>query len=97
MRDFILLMHDDATADTLPEAWPRYFADLRERGVFDGGSAIGAGATFRRQGDAAPVSMRIGGYIRVRAESLAAAADLLVGNPIYESGGTVEIRDLPRG
>ena len=97
MRDFILLMHDDTTADITPEAWPRYFADLRERGVFDGGSAIGAGATFRRQGEAAPVSTRLTGYIRVRAESLLAAEDMLAGNPIYESGGTVEIRELPRG
>jgi hypothetical protein len=33
----------------------------------------------------------------VNAENLAAAKSLLPGNPVYEAGGTVEIRELPRG
>ena len=36
------------------------------------------------------------GYIRVRAESLDQAKSLLAGNPLFEAGGTVEIRELPR-
>ncbi len=40
--------------------------------------------------------MKIGGYITVQAESLEDAMTLLVGNPVFEAGGTVEIRDLPR-
>jgi len=96
MRNFILLMHDDATTAVSPDMWPPYLASLRERRIFDGGSAIGAGETFRRNGEAAVASKHLGGYLRVRAESLGAVQELLAGNPVYECGGTVEIRELPR-
>jgi hypothetical protein len=96
MHDFILLMHDDATTAPSPEMWPAYFADLRERGIFDGGSAIGAGEAFRKQATPGPASDHLAGYIRVRAASLIEASDYLAGNPVFECGGTVEIRELPR-
>jgi hypothetical protein len=93
VKDFILLMNNDiaqAGGD-----WESYFKSLRARGIFDGGSAIGDGAAFRKNGGA-QISKTLGGYIRVRAESLEAAKDCLNGNPVYENGGTVEIRELPR-
>jgi hypothetical protein len=95
-RDFILLMHNDATNELRPEMWPVYFEALRVRGVFDGGSAIGPGETFRRAGIASAISEQLGGYIRVRARDMTAARELLAGNPVFECGGTVEIRELPR-
>jgi hypothetical protein len=36
------------------------------------------------------------GYLRVRAENADVARRFLVGNPVYEAVGTVEIRELPR-
>lgn len=96
MRDFIMLMHDDAPARPSPEQWTAYFAFLRSRNAFEGGSAIGPGETFRKQGVPAAPSSHLGGYIRVRAGTLGAARELLSGNPVFESGGTVEIRELPR-
>jgi hypothetical protein len=94
--DFILLMYNDTTTPLRPEMWPAYFEELRTRGVFDGGSAIGSGKTFRRDGAVRGSSDLLGGYIRVRAPDLAAACELLAGNPVFECGGTVEIRELPR-
>jgi len=32
----------------------------------------------------------------VTADSLEAAKSLLLGNPVFEAGGTIEIRELPR-
>lgn len=96
MRDFILLMHNDATAAPTREMWSSYFSLLQGRGVFEGGSSIGAGEAFRKQGSAGNASEHLTGYIRVRANSLADARDLLAGNPVFECGGTVEIRELPR-
>lgn len=96
MRDYILLMHNDATTALSPELWAPYLASLQARGIFDGGSAIGAGEAFRKQAIPGAVNDHLGGYLRVRAESLAAASDYLAGNPVYECGGTVEIRELPR-
>jgi hypothetical protein len=96
MRDFILLMHGDATDPASPDLWPSYLASLRDRGVFDGGSSIGSGETFRKQAIPGRPSDHLTGYIRVRAESLATAKEYLAGNPVFEGGGTVEIRELPR-
>jgi len=97
MTDFIFLMHNDAIADSPMSLWDDYFAFLREREAFEGGSAIGSGISFRKQGVPGNASDHLGGYIRVQAADLAAARALLTGNPVFESGGTVEIRELPRG
>lgn len=96
MPDYILLMHDDMTGREDPAAWELYFARLRASGAFEGGSAIGMGAAFRKSGVAAPLSP-VAGFIRISAPSLAAAQAILSGNPVYEAGGTIEIRELPEG
>ena len=49
MRDFILLMHNDVVEKPTSEMWSSYLASLRDRRMFEGGSSIGAGETFRRQ------------------------------------------------
>jgi hypothetical protein len=98
MTDFILFMHND-----IPEGqhrpdgeWEAYFAKLREAGAFQGGSSIGDGVCVAKASPVGPITGHISGYIRVRAESLQTARELVVGNPVYEAGGTVEIRELPR-
>jgi hypothetical protein len=96
MTEFLILMHDDASRDPDPASWGAYLDRLRELGVFDGGSGIGAGDSFRKGGRPAPVSVQITGYIRVRAEDLRDAQSLIQGNPVFEAGGTVEIRALPK-
>jgi hypothetical protein len=96
VKDYIVLMHNDATAPIDPALWPPYLAALRERGVLQGGSAIADGETLRKSGPPAPVSRHLGGYIRIIADSLDEARLSLIGNPVFESGGTVEVRELPR-
>ncbi|CAN5258316.1 hypothetical protein BH09PSE1_BH09PSE1_25690 [soil metagenome] len=96
MADFILLMHDDATSPERAADWDAWFAILRAKGAFQGGSAIGRGASFRKVGAPGEVSGHLNGFVRVTADSLAEAQALLAGNPVYEAGGTVEIRELPR-
>ena len=93
MADYIFLMHDDAVADN--EAWEPYIRDLKERGLFQGGSAIGGVLCTCKEGEARPVTAHLAGYIRVSAESIEQAKSLLTGNPQFEAGGTVEIRVLP--
>ena len=94
MADYLLLMHDDATTAT--QGWPEYFHKLREAGVFEGGSAIGGGMTARKDAKPAPLAAHLGGFIRITARDLDHAREFLAGNPVYEAGGTVEIRELPR-
>lgn len=101
MRDFIFLMHTDASEDVgqanLAEEWDGYLSRLRASGRFEGGSSVGDGACYRKSAQAPPVTDHIGGYIRISASDLHDAARLLEGNPVYEAGGTVEIRELPKG
>jgi hypothetical protein len=94
MTDYIFLMHDDAVADET--AWEPYLRGLRQSGLFQGGSAIGKGVSVRKSGEAAPITAELAGFIRVTADSLDQAKSLLTGNPVFEAGGTVEIRELPR-
>jgi hypothetical protein len=94
MAEYILLMHDDAFDDDT--AWEPYLRKLKQCGVFQGGSAIGDGICARKSGTPPGVTAHLTGYIRVNADSLEQAKSLLVGNPHFEAGGTVEIRELPR-
>ncbi|MBV8775995.1 MAG: hypothetical protein JO258_02255 [Alphaproteobacteria bacterium] len=94
MPDFIFLMHGDAP--TQANGWESYLNGLQVAGVFQGGSAIGDGVCCRKQGVPASMTASVVGFVRVIAIDLDHAKSLLVGNPVYEAGGTVEIRELPR-
>jgi hypothetical protein len=94
MADYIFLMHDDAAAEE--DGWEPYLKRLQQGGFFQGGSAIGEGVCARKRGAPASLTAHVSGYIRVSAESLDQAKSLLAGNPVFEAGGTVEIRELPR-
>jgi hypothetical protein len=96
MADFIFLMHDDAPGGAAHD-WDSYLTRLRETADFQGGSAIGQGCCERKAGQPPAPTAHITGFIRVAAEDMAHARALLSGNPVYEAGGTVEIRELPRG
>ena len=96
MPDFMLLMHDDVTADENPAAWDAYFTRLNRDGAFRGGSSIGPGTTVRREGEAGHLTAHLTGFIRIEADDLEHARQFVVGNPVFEAGGTVEIRALPR-
>ncbi len=97
MKDFILLMHADTLRPEREEAWEPYIGRLIEAGCFQGGSSIGQGQAFRKEGDAAPLTRQLAGYIKIQADSLEEASAALNGNPTYEAGGTVEIRELVQG
>lgn len=97
MKDFILLMHADTLRPECDEDWEPYIGRLMEAGRFQGGSSIGQGQAFRKEGDAAPLTRQLTGYIKIQADSLESARAALKGNPTYEAGGTVEIRELVEG
>jgi hypothetical protein len=99
MNDYILLMRSDAPEDAPPpsgEQWATYFGRLHALGVFEGGSAIGEGVCVVKSGEAPQITRHLSGYIRVRAESLRQATDFVAGNPVFEAGGTAEVREIPR-
>jgi hypothetical protein len=98
MNDYFLLMHDDVPQPPLPTTatWDNYLEKLKASGRFGGGSSIGSGACVSRSDQAKSLTTHLSGYIRIQAEDLDDARRLVDGNPVYEAGGTVEIRELPR-
>ena len=98
MNDYLFLMHDDAPdgQDGSADEWQAYFATLRAANAFQGGSAIGGGVCMSKASAPPVLTRHLSGYVRVQAVSLSAARELVAGNPVYEAGGTVEIRELPR-
>ena len=97
MNDYILFMHDDVPSHARTGAeWGAYFAKLRAAAAFEGGSAIGDGVCASKTGSPAGITRHLAGYIRIRAADLTHARELVNGNPVFEAGGTVEIRELPR-
>src|SRR5215510_5549276 len=94
VTDYIFFMHDDASDGE--NYWEPYLAKLKNGGSFEGGSAIGNGVCVRKSGVVPSLTTHLTGYIRVNANNLDHAKTTLAGNPHFESGGTVEIRELPR-
>lgn len=94
MADYIFLMHQDITEPSNDD-WEPYLAWLQQQGCFLGGSAIGAGVSVKKTGSPLPLNQQLTGFIRVEADNLEHAKKFLIGNPVYDAGGTVEIRELP--
>ena len=95
MADFFFLMHDDAIAEDA-SAWGAYLATLESAGALRAGSAIGDGLCVCKAGPAPAITTHLTGFLRIEARDLDHAKTMLTGNPVYEAGGTVEIRELPR-
>ena len=99
VNDYIFLMHGDVldreSAESA-ERWEACLGGLRAKGNFEGGSSIGPGARFEQGQAVVSADGNLTGFLRVRAVGLEEVAALLVGNPVYEAGGTVEIRELPK-
>jgi hypothetical protein len=97
MNDYILLMYDSAESAraSTDSDWDVYIKKLAEGGRFGGGSAIGKGWSASKAGGNGTVDSDLSGFIRVSAASLEEARNFLAGNPTYEGGGRVDIRELP--
>ncbi len=98
MKDFIIHVYDDASDTAIAndsKRWGAYLSGLRASGNFDGDSSIGSGLRKCKGYADAPAATKLDGFIRVLATDINAARQYLTGNPVYEGGGTVEIRELP--
>ena len=96
MADYILLMHGDSKDQISTEEWAPYIENLSSKNLFRGGSEIGTGACMKRGSPVPGITDHLVGYIRIEVRDLDDARTLMAGNPVYEAGGTLEIRELPR-
>lgn len=99
MNEYIFLMYGDVTDLSVADdgtRWEQYISTLRASGQFEGGSSIGHGARCKKDSVQDTSHSAITGYIRIQAENIEAAKRFLVGNPTFEAGGMIEVRELLR-
>ena len=91
MPEFMMLMksgdHGDNAAD-----WEQYIESLSKSGMFRGGSALGNGICVDK--NVKSVQCVVTGYMRFEAVSIERVLALVPGNPVFESGGEVEVLEL---
>lgn len=81
--------------------WAAWMGELSKKGLFKSGEPLGNEGrvlTSRKQaatdGPFGETKDIVGGYLIVTAPNLDAATELARGCPIFDNGGTVEVREL---
>jgi len=72
------------------------YREAPQRRQFPGAKREGDGVCAGKPGGAPNITGHLAGLIRVNARSLDGVEGLLVGNPVFEAGGTIVISELPR-
>ena len=107
MNNFMFLFRGGETPSS-PERmqaqmqkWMTWIQHLRDDGKYIAGDPLeGKGKVLRSPGKVitdgpfAEGKELVGGYFLVRADSLDAAAEMAKGCPIFETGGSVEVRPI---
>ncbi len=88
MAEFMMLMKGSGA----PEAWTSYINKLIDSGQFRGGSELGNGQCHSKAKHDTLCSVT--GFMRFEAESMDDITALLPGNPVYESGGSIELLEI---
>ncbi len=89
MAEFMMLMKGGAGENG---NWTTYIESLIKTGMFRGGSALNNGLCANKQG--INRSCIVTGFMQFEADTIEQIQALLVGNPVYESGGEVELLEL---
>ena len=69
--------------------WGAYIDKLADLGKLRGGSSLANGVRISKGG--VDSGTKVSGYIRLEAADADEARSLLIGNPLYEAGGVVEL------
>ena len=88
MAEFMMLMKGAGENGN----WDIYIDGLKKTGLFRGGSALSNGLCANKQGFNR--SCAVTGFMRFEADNITQIRALLAGNPVYESGGDVELLEL---
>ena len=110
MSEYLYLFRGGEAPRSSPEAmqrhmdeWRKWIGHLSQQGKFKGGDPLeNGGKTLTGKsktvtdGPYAEAKDLVGGYLLVTAGSLDEATELARGCPIFESGGTVEVRPIAK-
>ena len=90
MAEFMMLMKGRSTEGD----WEGYVNTLVKSGKFRGGSSLSNGFSTIKGSLEQNASCVVTGFMRFEATDIEEVRELLTGNPVYESGGEVEIQEL---
>jgi hypothetical protein len=96
MKQYLLLIHDDAKSKASTEEWTQFFVAAKESGYFRGGSEIGERVIVGGDGVSAQPTSHIGGFMRFDADDKAKLLELLRHHPVVLRGGSVELCEMPK-
>ncbi len=88
MAEFMMLMKGSGKA----EEWAGYIDKLVSSGTFRGGSELGNGSCVSKA--SADDDCTVTGFMRFEGDSKEQVLALIPGNPVYESGGSVEVLEI---
>lgn len=94
MQRFLFLMNSDTESPEQRELWTSYVNGLIEGNHLLGGSSLANGVIVRKPKLEGVPSANHVGYLLIEATNIEEAKTLLLGNPVYEAGGSVEICEL---
>lgn len=95
MKQYLLLIENNATTPIAPEQWTVFFERASASGVFKGGSELGATQTLGNTDTARPIDF-LAGYMRFDAENKSYIAALLTEHPVVANGGSVHLIEMPK-
>lgn len=88
MAEFMMLMKGSGKADE----WAGYIEKLVNSGTFRGGSELANGSCISKTDTNSACTVT--GFMRFEAVNKEQILALLPGNPVYESGGSVEVLEI---
>lgn len=91
MPEYVMIMKGGGRGGNAVD-WDRYIQVLSDSGLFRGGSAFGNGICVSQKDDESECVAT--GYMRFEAASIEQVRNLVPENPVYKSGGQVEIHEL---
>ena len=109
MSDFLFLFRSERTGSTAsPEEmqrslrkWGEWIQGLTQNGAFKGGEPLNSGGKvvagpkkLVTDGPFVESKEIVGGYLIVTAKSVDDAAEISKGCPIFDEGGSVEVREI---
>ena len=95
MNQYLLLIQDNAKAQSSEAEWSVFFAAARASGTFVGGSAVGDRELFGDADSAKPTD-HVVGYMRFDTNDKSTVTELLKIHPAVLNGGSVELCELPK-
>jgi len=88
MAEFMMLMKGAGKADL----WASYINTLIDSGMFRGGSELANGSCVSKTDANGECS--VSGFMRFEADNKEQVMALMPGNPVYESGGSIEVLEI---